>query len=89
MPGATLRVTLVTTPECHLCAHAREVLGRLGRTHALVLEEVAWQSPAGSGLVRRDGVPFPPAVYIDGTFFGYGRLSEGRLRRWLERRGAG
>jgi len=83
-----IRVTLVTEtrPGCHLCEHAREVLARLGRTWPLVVEEVAWESPEGRALVARDGIPFQPVVYIDGVCVGYGRLSEGRLRRELERR---
>ncbi len=81
-------LTLVTAPECHLCEHARQVLARLGRDQRLMPSEVRWDSPEGQALVRRDGVPFPPALYIDGTLAGYGRLSEGRLRRILERPGA-
>lgn len=82
------QATLVTAPNCHLCGHARQVLTRLERHWPLVLSEVRWDSPEGQALVRRDGVPFPPALYIDGAFIGYGRLSEGRLKRILERQGA-
>ena len=52
----------------------------------LAVSEVQWRSPEGQELVRRDGVPFPPALYIDGVLAGYGRLSEGRLRRVLKYR---
>jgi len=38
-------------------------------------------------LVKRDGVPFAPAVYIGGKLCGYGRLSEGALRNWLRKEG--
>ncbi len=86
MVREALRATLVTTPECHLCEHALEVLARLRHTWPLVVEEVAWKSPEGLALVQRDGVPFPPALYVNGELYGYGRLSEGRLRRLLERR---
>jgi len=82
----TARVTLVSAPACHLCDHARRVLARLGTTWPLALTEVPWHSSEGQRLVCRDGVPFPPALYIDGALAGYGRLSEGRLRRTLERR---
>lgn len=88
MARDALRATVVTAPQCHLCEHARQVLARLGHICPLVVEEVAWQSPEGLALVRRDGVPFPPALYVDGELYGYGRLSEGRLRRLLERRTA-
>ena len=86
MAGEALRATLVTAPDCHLCEHARGVLARLGQTWPVVVEEVAWSTPEGLALVQRDGVPFPPALYVGGELYGYGRLSEGRLRRLLERR---
>jgi hypothetical protein len=35
-------------------------------------------------IVRRYGVPFPPAVLIDGEFFGYGRMSRRKLQRRLD-----
>jgi hypothetical protein len=86
MATETLRAILVTAPDCYLCEHARQVLARLGCDWPLALQEVTWESPEGMALVRRDGVPFPPALYLDGTFAGYGRLSEGKLRRILRER---
>lgn len=80
-----MRATLVTAPECHLCEHARQVLSRLQRAWPLLVDEVRWSSAEGQTLVRRDGVPFPPALHVGGELCGYGRLSEGRLRRLLER----
>jgi hypothetical protein len=78
-----LKVTLVTLHNCHLCEHARDVIARLGRERAIVVEETAWDSAEGQRLVQRDGIPFAPAVYIDGSFAAYGRISDGALRRWL------
>ncbi len=34
-------------------------------------------------LVRRDGVAFPPAIYVNGSLAGYGRISERALRKRL------
>lgn len=86
MTRSPLRLTLVTAPGCHLCDHARRVLARLGDSWPVVVEELSWHSPEGLALVRRDGVPFPPALYVAGELYGYGRLSEARLRRELARR---
>jgi thiol-disulfide isomerase/thioredoxin len=86
MGRAPLHVTLVTAPECHLCDHARQVLARLAESWPIVVEEFSWHSPEGVALVRGDGVPFPPALYVAGELYGYGRLSEARLRRELARR---
>jgi hypothetical protein len=77
---------LVTAPACHLCDHARRVVARLEGVWPLAVSEVQWHSAEGQELVRRDGVPFPPALYIDGVLAGYGRLSEGRLRQVLKYR---
>jgi hypothetical protein len=88
MERGLLHTTLVTAPECHLCEHARRVLSRLQRAWPLVVEEVDWRSSEGQALIQQDSVPFPPALYVGGELYGYGRLSEGRLRRLLEGRAA-
>jgi hypothetical protein len=81
-----LKVTLLTLHDCHLCEHARDVIAKLGRERAIVVEETAWDGAEGQRLVQRDGIPFAPAVYIDGRFAAYGRISDGALRRWLSKR---
>ena len=86
MATVPLKVTLLTLHDCHLCEHARDVLSRLGRERPIALEETAWDSAEGQTLVQRDGIPFAPAVYIDGSLAGYGRISEGALRRRLSNR---
>jgi hypothetical protein len=81
-----LKVTLLTLNDCHLCQHARGVIAKLGLERAIVVEETAWDSAEGQRLVQRDGIPFAPAVYINGNFAAYGRISDGALRRWLGKR---
>ena len=46
------------------------------------INEIAWESPEAD-VVRRDGVPFPPALYADDELLGYGRISERGVRRRL------
>jgi len=82
-----VRATLVTTPDCHLCEHARTVLERVLADRLTAIDEMDWNAADGSALVKRDGVAFAPAVYIEGKLCGYGRLSEGALRKWLRREG--
>lgn len=86
MATVPLKVVLLTLPDCHLCEHARDVIARLGRDRPIVVEDAEWDSAEGQGLVQRDGIPFAPAVYIDGSFAAYGRISDGALRRWLSKR---
>ena len=78
-----VRVTLLTAEGCHYCAHARDVLARLTQAWPLAVTEVPLETDEGERLALRDGVAFPPGVYLEGALFGYGRLSEGKLRRRL------
>lgn len=80
----TSRLTLVTAVDCHLCEHARSVAQRLSAELSVEIEELAWESPEAD-IVRRDGVPFPPALYAGDELLGYGRISEGGVRRRLAR----
>lgn len=80
---APVRITLLTADGCHYCAHAKEVLARLAQSWPLEVEEVSIHSPEGSRLVLQDGIGFPPGIYVEGAFFGYGRLSEAKLQRRL------
>ena len=86
-PAATT-VTLVTRVDCSLCERARAVLARVAADHPLVVEELDLASREGGAVARRAGMLFPPGVLLDGEPFGYGRLSERKLRRELARRAA-
>ena len=75
---------LISTSDCHLCARARDVLSRLASEGELRIQELDWDDPEAVRLLERDGIPFPPAIYLDGRFAAYGRVSEGALRRRLQ-----
>lgn len=77
-------VTLLTQPDCELCEQAKQVLDRVGRDHPLRVEEIQLGEAAG-GRLAAGWVLFAPGVLIDGRPFGFGRLSERRLRRHLSR----
>lgn len=74
-------LVFVTAPDCHLCAHGRPIVERLARSIGSSIRELGWDDEEAAALIRRDGVPFPPALYLDGRLLGFGRLSERRLRR--------
>jgi hypothetical protein len=80
----TSRLTLVSAVDCHLCGHARTVAQRLAAELEVEIQELDWESPEADA-VRRDGVPFPPALYAGDELLGYGRISEGGVRRRLAR----
>ena len=81
-----VQVTLLTQPDCHFCEQAKEVLDRIGNDVDLDLTEIDLASPAGRELAAEHGVLFAPGVLLDGEGFGYGRVSERRLRKALQQR---
>ena len=83
-PFMTSRLTLVTAVNCHLCSRGRSVAHRLAAALNVEIVELAWDS-RDADIVRRDGVPFPPALYAGDELLGYGRISEGGIRRRLAR----
>jgi len=83
-----IEILLVTADNCHFCAHAQEALARVAERHPLSVSEIAWTSGEGRRLTERDGVLFPPGSYLDGRFFGYGRLSGGKINKWPRERQA-
>ena len=74
------RFVLITSSDCHLCAHARSVLAGLG----LEAREVDVDSAEAKELAT-DGVPlaFLPVLMDGRRLLAYGRLSERRLRKDL------
>ena len=78
-------ITLLTQEDCAMCEHARKVLARVGADYPVEVTEIDLASEQGRALAARAGVHFAPGLLIDGRPFGYGRISERRLRRTLQR----
>ena len=76
-------ITLLTQADCALCEHAKRVLARVGADHPIEVTEIGLASEVGRAMATRAGVMFAPGVLVDGRPFGYGRLSERKLRRAL------
>lgn len=85
-PVPPVGITLLTQTDCRLCEHAKDVLTRVGQDHPLEVEEVDLGSDRGRELAARAGVMFAPGVLVDGAPFGFGRLSERKLRKKLATR---
>lgn len=83
MTDAGHRVTLLTQSDCHLCDHAKDVLARVSTDFPIEVEEISLSSATGARLAVEAGIFFAPGVLLDGEPFGFGRLSERRLRRAL------
>jgi glutaredoxin len=78
-------ITLLTQADCGYCEHAKAVLARVGADHPLEVTEIDVTGEEGRALAARAGVVFAPGLLVDGRPFGYGRISERRLRRTLQR----
>lgn len=85
---ASVEITLLVQPACGLCDHAKAVLARVGADHPITVREVDLTGDEGRVLAERSGVLFAPGIFVDGAPFGFGRLSEKRLRKALDARGA-
>lgn len=70
----------VTTDDCHLCEHGREVLDKLG----VERHEVDDSSEEAAALAARGiALAFMPVLTDGERVIAYGRLSEKRLRNEL------
>jgi len=67
------------------CEQAKEIIGHLAVEYPLSVRMLALHSPEGQILALRGGILFPPGVFLDDEPFSYGRLSERKLRREIER----
>jgi glutaredoxin len=73
-------LTLVTSPDCHFCERAHELLDELG----IAARELAVDTEDAAALAAR-GIPlaFLPVLLDDERVVAYGRFSEKRLRKEL------
>jgi glutaredoxin len=80
------RITLLSRNDCGFCDDAKQVLARVGAQYPLQVVEVSLDSREGQAIATSAGVLFAPGVLVDGQPFSFGRLSERKLRRTLEKR---
>ncbi len=77
-------IVLVTSPACHFCEQAKDVLTRVADEYPIRWREIDIMSEEGAAAVRRHQVPFAPALFVDNRFHGHGRVSERKLRKALD-----
>ena len=82
----TVEVTVLIQDPCGFCDDAKELLDRLAAEFPIAVTELDLRSPEGERMAVAGGIMFPPGIFVDGEAFGYGRPSERKLRRELERR---
>jgi glutaredoxin len=80
-----MEILLLTREDCAFCHDAEDILGRLGSEYRFALRTIDLDTPEGEALGQRGGILFPPGIFIDSEPFSYGRPSERKLRRELDR----
>ncbi len=81
----TMQITLLTRADCGFCEQAKELLTRLSEEYPISVSTIDLETDEGERLARHCGVLFPPGLFLDDGPFSYGRVSERKLRRALER----
>ncbi len=81
-------VTLLTQRSCAFCEQAENVLARLAPDYHLEITRISLDSNTGRELGLRHDVLFAPGLLLNDELFSYGRVSERKLRRELDRRRA-
>ena len=81
-----IEVMLLTQEQCTFCTEAKALLERLAVAYPLSISMLDVASPEGQALALRSGMLFPPGLLLDNEAFSYGRVSERKLRREIERR---
>jgi len=76
-------ITLVTSPGCHMCEMAKDMIASVALEIPLSLSVVDLTSPDGEALAAAHRMPFPPLVLINGQHHAHGRISEKKFRRAL------
>ena len=80
-----MNVLLLTQANCHFCDMAKEMLDRLSGEYNFSVSTIDLSTPEGQTLAEKNGILFSPGLFINGKPFSYGRPSEKKLRRELER----
>lgn len=80
-----MEILLLTQENCHFCDIAKEMLDRLSSEYNFSVSTIDLNTSEGQEIALQAGILFPPGILIDGKPFSYGRPSEKKFRRELER----
>ncbi len=80
-----LDVLILTQDNCGFCDDAKLLFQRLAREFPLAVAMLDINSPEGRKLAVQGGMLFPPGIFISGEPFCYGRPSERKIRREIDR----
>ncbi|KUM25610.1 hypothetical protein AU467_25935 [Mesorhizobium loti] len=84
MPG--IDVLILTQDNCGFCDDAKNLFNQLAREFPMSVTMMDINSPEGQERAIAGGVLFPPGIFIGGEPFSYGRPSERKVRKEIEKR---
>jgi hypothetical protein len=84
--GASVTITIVQAPACHLCEDAESAVAQLAIDYPIRCQILDIRSAEGFALIQAHRPAMNPLVLLDGRFFSAGRLPRGKLRRTLATR---
>ena len=80
-----LDVLVLVQDGCHFCHDAQALLDRLAGEYPLRIHTLDMGTPEGEKIAIQSGLLFPPGILLQGRPLCYGRPSEGKLRRAIEK----
>lgn len=79
------RVLVLSKEGCNPCDRVKRILHEMRANGAPIeIEEIDMTSDAGVRLALQHNILYPPAVFVDGAFFAYGKIREADLARAVE-----
>ena len=82
----SVQVTVLTQANCDFCDQAKDLFTRLSTEYPLEVRELDLETDEGRRLAESGAMMFAPGIVFDGKPFSYGRPSERKIRRELNRR---
>lgn len=81
----SIKVTLLSKKDCHHCDVAKKLFQNLQADYPIALEIVDMTSERGMTIGKDFGIFFPPGILINNKPFSYGRPSEKKIKKELNR----
>jgi thiol-disulfide isomerase/thioredoxin len=81
-----VKITILSKEYCAFCDQVKALFQRLAGEYPLSIELIDINTSEGESLALEAGFLFPPGVFVNDEPISFGRPSEKKLRREIERR---
>jgi glutaredoxin len=88
--STAVEIDVVSKEGCLPCLRVKRIVKDLeGEIPGIVVREVDFSSQEGIAIAVREGILYPPAVMINGTLFGAGKILEEPLKEAVRKAARG